>query len=349
MKNVYCARLGLVFALASLVLAGGRVSALEINFRLSPALSIPVGEENVGTNILGEQYNVFNLGANGVFNADFHLGDWLFLGPEVGYFLEPTLSDKDAGTYSLTHFVMAGPSIGVIGYPLSWLKLQAGLSGGIYYAIRETAMYGNLWWHAQGSAGYRISPALVVGLNAGFNWFNFPEEPLLRAFTVGLTAEYQIDTRPVAGNVAVTLDQSEPVFPLLYNVYKQQTSIGTLTITNNESAEIRDVSVAFRFGQRIRTLQEKIKSEGSTPQSAAQLGLLYVRAGMYDEAKAEYRKAADSGYAPAMVNLGNLAMLDKDFETAKKWFEKALVASPDSKSAKKGLDQANTELAEQGQ
>jgi hypothetical protein len=62
-----------------------------------------------------------------------------------------------------------------------------------------------------------------------------------------------LNTSPIADNIDAVLDQAEPVFPLLYGVYKQN-SIGTLRIINNESAEIRNVSVSFQAGNYTASL-----------------------------------------------------------------------------------------------
>jgi len=45
-----------------------------------------------------------------------------------------------------------------------------------------------------------------------------------------------------------------------------------------------------------------------------------------------------------MVNLGNIAILEKDFKTAKDWFARALKAQPDNKAAQSGLERAISEL-----
>jgi hypothetical protein len=45
-----------------------------------------------------------------------------------------------------------------------------------------------------------------------------------------------------------------------------------------------------------------------------------------------------------MVNLGNIASLQKDWRTAKLWYEKALQVQSDNKNASAGLDRVNQEL-----
>ncbi|MDR1899910.1 MAG: hypothetical protein LBQ55_07885 [Treponema sp.] len=97
--------------------------------------------------------------------------------------------------------------------------------------------------------------------------------------------------------------------------------------------------IAAEFGPKIRRAQEAIRTGGGTPALYNQLGLLYVRSGMYEEAKAEYRRSAAMGSAPAMVNLGNLAMLERDMETASRWYSQALTVDPSNRAAANGLNQ----------
>jgi hypothetical protein len=65
---------------------------------------------------------------------------------------------------------------------------------------------------------------------------------------------------------------------------------------------------------------------------------------MYVEAKKEYAKSAGTGSVPAMVNLGNIALLEHESAMAASWFRKALAAQPDNKGAKNGLDRATADL-----
>jgi len=104
--------------------------------------------------------------------------------------------------------------------------------------------------------------------------------------------------------------------------------------------------ISSEFGPKIQTIKDEISTQGTTASLYNQLGLLYIRAGMYDEAKTEYQKAAALKSVAAIINLGNISLLEKDFKTAAAWFKKALELQPDSKGAQTGLDRANLELAD---
>lgn len=104
--------------------------------------------------------------------------------------------------------------------------------------------------------------------------------------------------------------------------------------------------ISTEFGPKIAELEDRIRVEGESVSAYNSLGLLYVRAGLYDQAIETYTKSAKLKSSTAMVNLGNIAILQKDYKTAKSWFSSALSADPSNASAKAGLDRAAVELAE---
>ncbi len=74
---------------------------------------------------------------------------------------------------------------------------------------------------------------------------------------------------------------------------------------------------------------------------ANKLGLAYLRAGQINEAKAEFSK---SGAIPAMNNLANVYMLEKNYSKAAAQYKKVLDKDKDNKIAQKGLENANLKL-----
>jgi TPR repeat protein len=97
--------------------------------------------------------------------------------------------------------------------------------------------------------------------------------------------------------------------------------------------------ISAEFGPKIQQVQNEIRSQGGSAVLYNRLGLLYVRSGMYNEARAEYTRSAAMGSAAAMVNLGNLAVMSRDFAAAEQWFTRALQADPGSRGALNGLNQ----------
>ena len=76
------------------------------------------------------------------------------------------------------------------------------------------------------------------------------------------------------------------------------------------------------------------------------LGLAYVKAGQYANAKAEFSKAVAKGSVPAMNNLGNVYMLEKNYSAAQKQYKQVLSIEPDNATAKRGLENVNSMLGE---
>ena len=85
-------------------------------------------------------------------------------------------------------------------------------------------------------------------------------------------------------------------------------------------------------------------AQGGTGKQRNALGVLYARYGLLAEAKAEFQQAFDKGFVSALVNMGNVAFLQKDFEAAAAIFEKALSLLPENKAALIGLARARYEL-----
>ncbi|MBN2811977.1 MAG: tetratricopeptide repeat protein [Spirochaetales bacterium] len=228
-----------VFVFISILLCIGPAAALEIAFRLTPQASIPFG---------GDQKELYSLGASGSFNADFIFAGLIGLGPEAGW----ELTRVDASS-SIPQFVRFGPALTVSAYPFSRVFAQAGVSGGIYEWFYDGETYGDFWYRAWGEAGFRFSPSMSVSAAAGWSTYLFNASvnetggPMYSGLSAGLSLRYLLDTRSSTGGVDALLHQDEPVFPLVYSVYRDS-SLGSVRITNQETAEIRNVRVSFRAG-----------------------------------------------------------------------------------------------------
>lgn len=217
------------------------LSALEFTIRVTPEFAIPLGSDS------GDLYSP---GFGAILNADVPFFDHFSAGPEFSFFYLPL---KNTGTN--LQFMGAGLSAGWFTFPVSRLQTGAALSFGAYECMSKTSAYGNLWWKLSGNAAFRITPALNVGASAGYISYLYPDAPLFGGLLLGLTAQVSVDTKVSEGNIAVSLEQTEPVFPLFYGIYKEN-GIGTLTVTNDESAEIRDVVVSFRAGNYTASLMQ---------------------------------------------------------------------------------------------
>jgi TPR repeat protein len=56
------------------------------------------------------------------------------------------------------------------------------------------------------------------------------------------------------------------------------------------------------------------------------------------EARTAYERAAGLGLVPAMTNRGNLALIEKDYAAAERWFRQILTVQPENAAALRGLE-----------
>lgn len=222
------------------LISTGFADALEFTISVTPFVTIPF--EATSSDLYG-------YGGGGVINADVCLWQHFSVGPEFGYIINTLQSN------SVTNVTLAGLSTAVWIYPTSRVVLRAQGSAGGYTMkfdseTKGTMTYNDYWWKAWGEAGFRFTPSFSISGGAGYLNCLAPDEPggtMFSGIVTGLTARVTFDTKAAEGNVSVKFNQYEAVFPAFAGMYKQN-SIGTLKITNHESAEIRNVAVSFRAG-----------------------------------------------------------------------------------------------------
>jgi hypothetical protein len=101
--------------------------------------------------------------------------------------------------------------------------------------------------------------------------------------------------------------------------------------------------VTAEIAPKVERLKAGFEGAGTGKQHNG-LGIVYAQYGLYAEARAEFETAVQLGHAPALVNLANVAFLQKDYEAAASYFEKALANQPNNKAAIMGLARARYEL-----
>ena len=102
--------------------------------------------------------------------------------------------------------------------------------------------------------------------------------------------------------------------------------------------------ITTEFGPQIAAIQNQLAAKGISVDLLNKLGLLYVRAGMYSSAIPVYERSAAMGSVSAMNNLGNIAVIQRRFEEAKLWYERALSLEPKNSTALKGLNRVLGQL-----
>jgi tetratricopeptide (TPR) repeat protein len=102
--------------------------------------------------------------------------------------------------------------------------------------------------------------------------------------------------------------------------------------------------IAKEVTPRAERMRVGFGNDGGNGRQRNSLGVLYARYGMYPEALAEFQAAAALGNEATTINIGNIAFLMGDFQTASAWFEKAMQGSPSNAGAVIGLARSLYEL-----
>lgn len=221
----------------------GSLSALDFSLRLTPTLMFPNHE------YLDKEFG-------STFQADFNIFNLVTLGLD-GAFLTVTPEGLSSGI----NFASLGAGLGLFYTPVSRLYLGAGLAGGLYtlsYEIDSTPYsFTDLYGRAYGELGFRINPNLTVYGNGGYAcYFIKDSHPLNKGpfAGIGLKISFTLGKKS-SGGLTATLEQDSVIYPLFQQVYGQS-PIGTIHITNAESAEVRNVKVYFRAGKYTSSAKE---------------------------------------------------------------------------------------------
>ncbi len=101
------------------------------------------------------------------------------------------------------------------------------------------------------------------------------------------------------------------------------------------------------FEPRIDEVQAALKKDPNDAKLLNRLGVLYARFGMNKEARAQFEQIVKTGkdaFPAVLINLGNLAYLEGNFQDAFDFYFKALEKLPESPVALLGLARAAYEL-----
>jgi len=216
--------------------------SVELCLKATPAVFFPFlsgGEK---------KYEVAGGGAFVDFGINFL--NFMNAGPELGLVIVPKNNSKNLqnGADPLLVIVPVGAQLSATFYPFSRIELGVGAAGGIYGGFTNGKTHYAPWYRAYADIGFRINTRITAGLD--ISWFNCQNNSLwgnpgVSGINAGLLVNFKFDTEKSSGNVDAAIDCEESVFPLLYSIYKES-PFGTITVTNDETAEIRNVHVKFR-------------------------------------------------------------------------------------------------------
>ena len=123
-------------------------------------------------------------------------------------------------------------------------------------------------------------------------------------------------------------------------------ALGGNAIHTDTAAATAQVDSATRqyIDQELAPLLRQVQMQININPAVAlynRLGILQIRCGNTAEAKASYERAAGMGLVPAMTNRGNLALIERDYATAEKWFRQALAMDSKNSAALQGMEKVS--------
>jgi hypothetical protein len=93
-------------------------------------------------------------------------------------------------------------------------------------------------------------------------------------------------------------------------------------------ADVLERFVDREISPAAAALREEISAKKGSAQPINKLALLYARYGRYGQALIELEGPCDAGYLPALINSGNICILDGEFAKAKGFLERAYARAP---------------------
>ena len=231
-----------VFSLALALLMAAMAFAYDFTLKITPSAMFPF--------LTGGEKRYDFVGGGGFLDSGITFFDLINVGPEVGFFILPKYNSKALESENDPNVVVVpfGAQAGVFFYPFSRIELAAGVAGGVAGSFTNDKAHYAPWYRAYADVNFRINTRFSAGLDV--SWLNVQNNswwgnPGAAGLTAGLVVNVKFSTEKASGMVDASVECDENVFPLIYTIYKNN-PIGTITISNHESAEIRNVNVSFR-------------------------------------------------------------------------------------------------------
>jgi tetratricopeptide (TPR) repeat protein len=119
--------------------------------------------------------------------------------------------------------------------------------------------------------------------------------------------------------------------------------LGGRAIRTNTEMATNSVNGAMTqyIEQELQQILAQVQRQINTNPTSAlynRVGILQARIGRISEAKTAYERAAGMGSVPAMTNRGNLALIERDYASAERWFRQALASDSQNQAAIRGLE-----------
>ncbi len=109
--------------------------------------------------------------------------------------------------------------------------------------------------------------------------------------------------------------------------------------------DVLETFIEREINPRVEALRAKIVSSGNNPNYINRLGVLYARFGLFAKAKQEFeRMLMQQENISALINLGNLYFIEKDFDSAQTYYQRAYAVNEQSTKALLSMAKVNFEL-----
>lgn len=119
--------------------------------------------------------------------------------------------------------------------------------------------------------------------------------------------------------------------------------------------EVKTVEAAFsnelalftkkEIKNQVKDLDQRIVKSGNNPRLINQLGILYARYGLLDEAEKQFRRILrETEYTAALINMGNIRFIRKDNRGALDYYRRALKKNPNNPKVMLSLARVHYEL-----
>jgi hypothetical protein len=241
-----------ILLMVMMVLTAVPAFTLEFSLRPGGFVFFPAGPGNEAA----DGNKRFDIGGGGGLGFDLDLasiwpnsfGIGYTVGIEGGLLYNP----YKPPTPGNAQFYFFGGALGLYYFPLSRLFTRMDFGFGVYQGfIEEGKGKPDLWGRIGGELGFRFTPMFTLAASGGWRQYRSANggvfDSLNSGFDTGLILHIAIETggNSNAGGASAVFVQDGGIYPAFLSLY-QKSPVGTITIRNNENAEIRDLRVSFR-------------------------------------------------------------------------------------------------------
>ncbi|MCK5735770.1 MAG: hypothetical protein KAH21_04790, partial [Spirochaetaceae bacterium] len=190
---------------------------------------------------IGSMSGDFGFGGGAELNVDYRMpfAQWLFARVGAGYF-----SSKHAVTSENLSLIPVYAGIGAVLPAQSRLAATLAIGAGYGTGLYSGESGGSLYYRGDAGVQFAVNPAFALGLGVSYHAVSSKPNPLYQGIGFGISLSYSPGRGTGRSNIEYQNIQLDPVFPVFYKYY-DESPIGAVSITNDESGKIEDIRVSF--------------------------------------------------------------------------------------------------------